>query len=130
MEDALEANLALNSGCLQILDRSGNGRTGSVVPSQVSDSERIRSNMRPLGPATSDSSITVPGWYSVSKYTNRPFSPTSPLITVLIQTRQVGVVVARPVRHMLQPGAPGLQKVAVHRRHVVARLDQLDLHVA
>ena len=46
--------------------RSGKGRTGSR-PSQSRALSRIRSNRRPLGPATSDSSMTVPGWYSVSK---------------------------------------------------------------
>ena len=46
--------------------RSGKGRTGSR-PSQSREALRIRSNILPFGPATSDSSITVPGWYSVSK---------------------------------------------------------------
>ncbi len=50
----------------QSFDRSGKGRTGSL-PSQPSEAARIRSNILPFGPATSDSSITVPGWYSVSK---------------------------------------------------------------
>jgi hypothetical protein len=46
--------------------RSGKGRTGSL-PSQPSEALRIRSNILPFGPATSDNSMTVPGWYSVSK---------------------------------------------------------------
>ena len=50
----------------QIADRSGKGLTGSL-PSQPSDAARMRSNMRPFGPMTSESSITVPGWASRSK---------------------------------------------------------------
>ncbi len=42
------------------LDRSGKGRTGSV-PSQPVAASRISRNSRPFGPATSDSSIVVPG---------------------------------------------------------------------
>src|SRR5690606_26380620 len=50
----------------QIADRSGKGLTASL-PSQPSDAARMRSNMRPFGPMTSESSITVPGWASRSK---------------------------------------------------------------
>ena len=47
--------------------KSGNGRTGSF-PFQPSDASRIRRKSLPFGPATSESSITLPGWNSVSKY--------------------------------------------------------------
>src|SRR5690606_24281050 len=40
--------------------KSGKARTGSR-PSQVAASLRMRSNSLPLGPATSESSITLPG---------------------------------------------------------------------
>ena len=37
------------------------GRTGSVLPSQTFEVSRIRSNILPFGPSTSESSITAPG---------------------------------------------------------------------
>src|SRR5215213_3682430 len=46
----------------QSWERSGNGRTGSR-PSQPSEASLISWNILPFGPATSDSSITAPGWY-------------------------------------------------------------------
>ena len=64
--EQVDGGEALRAPCAHSLDRSGNGRTGSL-PSQPTAALRIRSNILPFGPSTSDSSITAPGWYSVSK---------------------------------------------------------------
>src|SRR5829696_552966 len=41
-----------------------------------------------------------------------------------------GLIVAGPVRHVLQPFAAGVEKLLVHRGRVVALLDQFDLEIA
>ena len=46
------------------------------------------------------------------------------------QIVQVAVVLLGPEGDVLQAAAARLPEVAVHRRDVVARLDQFDLHVA
>lgn len=49
-------------------------RIGSE-PSQLDAASAIISKILPLRPLTSESSITVPGWASVAKYTKRPSVP-------------------------------------------------------
>ena len=73
---------SMNSGIFR--SRPARGKAGSARsrPSS-SDASRMASNMRPLGPTTSDSSMTVPGCISCSKYTKRPSAPTVPPIFTL-----------------------------------------------
>src|SRR6185312_16059650 len=41
-----------------------------------------------------------------------------------------GLIITGPVRHVLQALAAGVEKLLVHRRRVVALLDQFDLEIA
>src|SRR5437870_12904081 len=57
-----------------------------------------------------------------------------PLVPHFVPKRQRAVVEAlvifSPVRHVLTPFPAGVQKLLVHRRRIVALLDQLDLEIA
>ena len=52
------------------------------------------------------------------------------LEAALGEARHVVIEILRPVGDVLQAAALGLHEVAVHRRRIVALLDQFDLHRA